>query len=130
MLEQREHLVGGLQGDHHRFDDPGLAPQRAEVLVDVALAGALMEDLHALVGPHDHHVVLLVQATEEGRDGHPGRVGQPGQRREAGGRLPVFDLGHHAQGDLSHLGELGHGQVEGPPGITHPLAHHPTDVVR
>ena len=74
--------------------------------------------------------MLLVEAPEERRDGNPGGVGQAGQGREAGRGLAVLDLGDHAQGDLGHLGELGHGQVEGPPGITHPLAHHPTDVVR
>ena len=130
MLEQGEHVVGGLEGDHHRLDDPGPSAKRPEVLIDVAGAAALVEDLHALAGPHDHDVVFLVQAAEEGGDRYAGGVGQARERGEARRCLAVLDLGHHAEGDLGDLGELRHRQAEVATCITDTLADHPTDVVR
>ena len=93
-------------------------------------SGALVEDLHPLAAPDDDDVVLLVEAPEERRDGHLGRMGEPRERGEAGRRLAVLDLGDHAEGDLGDLGELRHRQSEGPPCVAHPFSDDPTDVIR
>ena len=129
VLVEREDVIGGLKGDHHRLYHPIWTPERAKILVHPSGFGAFVEDLHPRVASDDHHVVFLVKSPKESGDRNACCLRQASQGGQARGRLAMFDLGHHAQREVGQFGELGHGHTQGPSGVTHPLSDYPADII-
>src|SRR5258708_21204876 len=91
---------------------------RAEQLVAMPWPRALVLDVQAPAGLDIQHVLLLVQAAEEGRDRNLQRFRQPGQGRQARRRLRILDLGEHALGQAGELGKLPDREAEMEPELT------------
>ena len=87
----------------------------------MAGARSLVLDVQAAARLDVEHVLLLVQAAEEGGHRHLQCPRQPGQRGQAGRGLGVLDLGEHPLGQAGQLGELADGQPQVQPELAHAL---------